>query len=48
MDRDRDHKEQREYENEGERKIRMDFRGLSHHVSTDHSRDADTDVIFFV
>ncbi|XP_043461034.1 nuclear receptor subfamily 2 group C member 1-A isoform X1 [Leptopilina heterotoma] len=39
---DRDHREQRDHENE-EHKIGMDFRGLAQHMSADHSRDADTD-----
>lgn len=42
---DREYREQRDRENE-ERKVVMDFRGLSHHISADHSRDADMDVSF--
>ena len=44
---DREYREQRDRENE-ERKVGMDYRGLSHHISADHSRDADTDVSFFL
>lgn len=50
---DRDHREQRDHENlnenEGERKLGMDFRNLSHHHSVDHAADveAEVGVIYF-
>lgn len=46
---DRDHREQRDHDNlneiEGERKVGMDFRNLSHHHGMDHVADVESEVL---